>query len=76
MKLKKAIKIARKMGLKWVSVDEDQTIYAYNSKPYAEGSRWRRIFEDIPEADDGIILGVLGKYTGGKFWEETLRRVK
>ncbi|RLB66284.1 MAG: hypothetical protein DRH08_06545 [Deltaproteobacteria bacterium] len=66
MKLKEAIKEAKKLGFNWVGVDNYSLfIYAYQDKPKKSEASWvaRSPFEAI------------GEYSGSKNWKDTLRKV-
>ena len=69
MKLKKAIKIAKKMNKKWnfVAVDCDNKIYVYTANEGHGYRQWYCVDSDV------CYLGI---YTGSKNWKDTLRRVK
>ncbi len=69
MKLKKALKLAKLQGFKWVAVDKDLTVYMYTNEPIGEPKHehWNT---------DGGLCSDFGIYTGNKDWKETLREVK
>jgi len=64
MKLKKALKIAKKAGFDYVAVDRNKQIHMYGQKPETSELFWF-----------STILNI-GTYTGSKDWKDTLRRVK
>ena len=69
MNLKKAVKNAKKLGFKWVAVDEDGLIAASNKKPAINKVKnfWSVYPYDYKE---------IGRYTGKKHWTKTLREVE
>ena len=68
MKLKQAIKIAKKKGYNWGAVDKDDEICMYDTKP----------FINIPENmwDTRGECKLIAGYTGSKHWTKTRRKVK
>ena len=69
MKLKKACKIARKLGYNWVYVSYNGTIFASKELPYIE-TYDNGLYESL---DWNIYPKFIGMYTGGKWWTKTLR---
>ena len=67
MKLKQALKIAKKRGFNFVAVDSNGVIYAHGEEPQQLRLGW------CDRCWDYIRLGV---YTGSKNWKNTLRGVK
>jgi len=68
MKLKKAKKIAKKLGAKYIAVDANLDIFTHNTKPIIDKYDVDWISNDTME--------YLGQYTGSKGWRDTLRRIK
>ena len=68
MKMKKAIYEAQRYGdaYNWVATDQDKNIFAFKKKPTLMSHFWT----NQPENRKFI-----GKYTGTKCWDRTLRRV-
>ena len=73
MKLKKAVKKARKLGYKWVAVNDLGDIFLFNYKPVKTLSRTQWLI-DISECDNPTNM-YIGRYTGSKNWTKTLREV-
>ena len=71
MKLKQAVRKARKSGYAWVAVDENKTIYMYKVKPSG-----RYMSECWDTAGPSSWVELVEKYTGSKDWKDTLREVK
>jgi len=73
MKLKKALKIARKIDGKYIAVDKSNVIYSYNQFVTNKHSDMWAVFK----GDIGQFNYIrIGMYTGSKNWKETLRKVK
>ena len=72
MKLKKANKIAKKRGYKWIVVNSLDCVIGYKKEPFIETS----------DNDWGIYLSwpkdgkFIGTYSGDKWWTNTKRKVK
>lgn len=60
MKLKKALKKAKKLKYTWLAVTESKDIIAFDS--WYIGTKKKKAVKKI------------GKYTGSKYWVTTLRR--
>ena len=74
MKLKQAIKIARKKGFEWVLVTYDGAIMAVNGTP----ALTTHVCKGTPVPESWSFFGdgkfnCLGQYTGNKHWADTLR---
>ena len=69
MKLKKALKLAKDHGYKFIAVDKSKEIYFYHNKPNLCGLQiWSIV--------DNESYSWQGMYTGNKHWKDTLREVK
>jgi len=74
MKLKKAKKLAKMLGFNWIAVDPNKDIYGYIGKPEVITIMGQPEWIVKELADTSCRL--LGTYSGIKFWNKTLRRVK
>lgn len=63
MKLKKAKKIARRLGFKYIAVDSNLNIHAYMTCSIKDKYQWVT----------ANTFSMLGTYTGSKDWEDTRR---
>lgn len=77
MKLKKAVKVARKLNkLKeykymGIAVDADRDIYAYSAKTEpCPGGQW-----SVMEYNPNLKVIFVGEYSGSKHWKETWRNI-
>jgi len=71
MKLKKAVRRAKKQGFNWIAVDSDLFICMYEKKPAIQGmyAAW------TPSENSGLRIICGKRYTGKKSWNKTLRQV-
>lgn len=69
MNQQEAIEAARKMGHKWVAMDNEKW-YSYKFKPYKRLTIWTNPMLR------GSIYSYLGKDTSGINWEESLEEVE
>ena len=67
MKLKQALKKAKRFGYRWIAVDPCSTIYAYKNKPKVGSCGG--VFTALGDCYQ------IGNYTGGKLWNITRREV-
>ncbi len=68
MRMKKAVSEAQMYGdaYNWVAADQDKNIFAFTKKPTLMSHFWTA---------QPSNRKYIGKYTGAKCWDRTLRRV-
>ena len=70
MKLKAVARRLKNSGVRYIAVDADYTIWAYKSKPEKYDLKYW-------DAENNLTFAAyIGRYSGKKKWNKTLRKVK
>lgn len=70
MKLKAVALRLKNTGVRYIAVDADSTIWAYMSKPEKYDLKYWDSENNL------TFASYIGKYSGKKKWNKTLRKVK